>query len=255
MKLFKFSFFALLLALSLPLIFVACDNDDEADPTPTPDPAMVTFNFNYSIGDQALVYGDIYEINGTAVSFDLAHFYVGGIELMPDEGDVLTMKDKYLLVKPGEGPYEIGAVDAGHYDMLKFFVGVGPEENSQSEDDFTNRPADDPLAVQNPSMHWSWASGYRFIRIDGQADTDGDGTPDTPMEFHLGTDPLLINYTFMGHKDLEEGTNEYTMNLDLEKVFTDVDLSTEFSTHTMDNMPLAMKIKDNFATAISMGEE
>ncbi len=40
--------------------------------------------------------------------------------------------------------------------MAMFFVGVDPESNNQSEDDFTSRPADDPLSEQVPSMHWNW---------------------------------------------------------------------------------------------------
>lgn len=239
------------------LFFASCKKDEV---TPTPELADVSLEFEYTVGDEAMVLGEVYEINGTAVQFDLVNFYVGGIGLVNEMGEKVQFENKYLLVKANQNQnqnryqYQLGQVNAGHYDTLQFFVGVGPTENSQTEADFTNRPADDPLAVQNPSMHWSWASGYRFIRIDGLTDVDGDGTPETLMEYHLGTDPFLINLQYGMHKDLDAGANQYRLQLNLAQVLEGVDMKQEYGTHTMDNMMLAQRIRNNFANALQLGQ-
>jgi hypothetical protein len=101
-------------------------------------------------------------------------------------------------------------------------------------------------------MHWNWNSGYRFLRIDGKVDTDGDGTMDETMAFHLGTNNMLQNVSLTAHKDVEKGSNMLHMEFDLAKLFEGVDLSTDFSTHTMNNPELAAAVRDNIPAAISM---
>jgi hypothetical protein len=244
---FKFSTLALLAAFAL--AFSACDNDDE---TPGIQEGTVNMMFEYTVDGAAFDTTQVYDINGTSVQFTIANFYVGGIELMPEEGDAIPVEGKYLLVTPEAGMQEVTTVPAGHYHMVNFFVGVDPAINSQSEDDFTSRDADDPLAIQFPAMHWNWNSGYRFLRIDGKVDTDGDGTMDDTMAFHLGTDNMLQNVSLTAHKDVEDGSNMFHMEFDLAKLFEGVDLSTDFSTHTMNNPELAAAVRDNIPSAISM---
>jgi hypothetical protein len=244
---FKFSTLALLAIFAL--VFTACDNDDEA---PGIQEGTVNMMFEYTIDGAAFDTTQVYEVNGTAVKFSIANFYVGGIELMPEEGDAIAVEDKYLLVTPGTGMQEVVTVPAGHYHMVNFFVGVDPAANSQSEEDFTSRDADDPLAIQFPSMHWSWNSGYRFLRIDGQVDTDGDGEVDELMAFHLGTNPMLQNVSVTAHKDVEDGSNMLHLQFDLAKLFDGIDLSADYTTHTMNNPELAAAVRDNIPAAFSM---
>lgn len=254
MKKIKFPIlFAFMLTAMASLFLSSCSKED--DVTPTPQIADVSFHIDYLVGENPVVLGEVYDINGTAVSFDLISFYVGGIGFTDENGTTTMMDNKYLLINAEETHYEVGQLDAGHYEALQFFVGVDSTTNSQTEDDFTNRPAEDPLAIQNPSMHWSWASGYRFIRIDGKTDTDGDGIPETLIQYHLGTNPLLLQMQYGDtHKDLVVGENEYNLHLNLATVFEGVDMKTETSTHTMDNMMLANRIRNNFANALQIGQ-
>ena len=100
--------------------------------------------------DRRFKLGDTYDINGTAVSFEIVKFYAAGINFHPEEGDHVKFDDLYLLVDPAEGHHEVGELSKGHYTMLNFKVGVLPEENDQTENDFTSRESDDPLSAQNP---------------------------------------------------------------------------------------------------------
>ncbi|MEQ8705533.1 MAG: hypothetical protein RIC19_16520 [Phaeodactylibacter sp.] len=243
----KFSTLALLAAFALS--FTACDNEDD---TPAVQEGTVNMMFEYTIDGAAFDTTQVYDVNGTAVKFSIANFYVGGIELMPEEGDAIPVAGKYLLVTPEAGMQEVTTVPAGHYHMVNFFVGVDPTNNSQSEGDFTSRNADDPLSIQFPAMHWNWNSGYRFLRIDGQVDTDGDGEVDESMAFHLGTANMLQNVSVTAHKDVEDGSNMLHLQFDLAKLFEGIDLSTDYSTHTMNNPELAAAVRDNIAGAFSM---
>lgn len=248
---FKLLFLALIGAT---LFFTACDDDDE----PSIQEGTVNMMFEYKVGDEAFEAGKTYTIGGTAVQIDIANFYVGGITFMPEEGDggaPVSVDGKYLLVTANSGAQEVTTLETGHWHEIEFFIGVGPEENSQSEEDYTTRPADDPLAIQSPPMHWNWNTGYRFVRIDGMVDTDGDGTVETLMELHLGTDPFLTNLSYTIHKDVEEGANMVHFQFDLEKAFEGIDLRTEHETHTGDNLELANKLRDNLASAISKAHE
>ena len=80
-------------------------------------------------------------------------------------------------------------------------------------------------------------------------DTTGDGTVDAVMEYHLGMNSMLRPVSIMAHSDLDKGDNHIHLNFDIAALFTDVDFVNDGSTHTMDNMPLAMKIANNLATS------
>ena len=189
-------------------------------------------------------------MGGTSVQLDIARFYVGGIELQSRSG-VASFEDLYLLIRAEETEYEVGNIDLADYTSLNFFVGVEPEANSQAESDFTTRSSTDPLGVQDPSMHWNWNSGYKFIRIDGQTDTDGDGVMDTPLAFHIGTDGLLSSMEFE-MPALQEGSNTLEFQLNLNRLYEDIDLTVDWDTHTGNNFPLAEQFLANFQNALSL---
>lgn len=245
----KFKIFALALMAAFALTFTACEEEDN---TPGVEEGTLDMMFEYTVDGQPFDTTTVYSINGTAVTFKYANFYVGGIELMPEEGDAIPVEGKYLLVTPDAGMQEVTTVPAGHYHMVKFFVGVDPQTNSQSEDDFTSRDADDPLSIQFPAMHWNWNSGYRFLRVDGQVDTDGDGEVDESMAFHLGTANMLQDVTLTAHKDVEQGSNMLHMEFDLAQLLAGIDLPADHVTHTMNNPELAAAVRDNIPGAIRM---
>ena len=106
--------------------------------------------------------------------------------------------------------------------------------------------------MQTPAMHWNWNAGYRFLRVDGLVDTDGDGTPSDILEIHIGTDNFLTEAAVMLQKDAEDNDqNIIELEFDIANLFTDIDLTTENITHTGDYPDLAIKIKDNIPTSFT----
>ena len=240
----------LLFGMATVLMFSSCNNDDDDDSAAL---AAVDLHFDYVVGDEAFNYGQDYNIGGTAVNFEFAQFYVHGITLKAEDGTETTFDDLYLLVSPEEEHYEVGEVKPGHYHMLSFNIGVAEADNNQTEEDFTQRAADDPLALQSPEpMHWNWNAGYIFVKINGTTDADGDGTPEERLEFHIGTNNMLRALSIESHTDLESGENEYELEFDIAKLFENIDLSTEYSCHTGDAPELAAKFADNIPSSFTV---
>lgn len=192
-------------AFALVFSMGSCKKDEEDTATDTD----LSMHLHYKVGTEDFAYDQVYTIDGVAVKFTLAQFYVSGINIMNDDGEMHSFDDLFLLAKPSQMDYALGTVPASfgdHLHMLNFNVGVDSVTNSQTEADFTSRDANDPLAAQNPGMHWSWNSGYIFVKIEGEVDTDGDGTPDTAANWHIGKNSLLREVSLMAHQDMEDET-------------------------------------------------
>jgi len=144
-------------------------------------------------------------------------------------------------------------LESGDFSAINFGIGVSPDLNGTDPATFEN---DHPLSINN-GMYWSWAAMYRFFVIDGQFDNTGDSQPNEGLAFHIGTDGLYktksLSHSFEINK--EENT-VVTISIDLDKAFNSggdlIDFSTDFDTHTMDNMPLAVRMSETFPQAFSI---
>jgi len=192
-----------------------------------------------------LVAGNTYTINGTQVALDLVQFYVGNITLIDADGNETVAEDVYLLVKPDEEAYAIGNIPAGNYTAIRFDVGIDSATNHADPSQYA---LGDPLGAQSPSMHWGWSFGYIFIRIDGQADSDADGTPDPAgaFEMHAGEDHYLATIELPISLTIGDGQeNIIHMEADWDTFFTGVDMVNDNTMHGSDNEPLANLLLDN----------
>ncbi|WCL81407.1 hypothetical protein PPO43_15635 [Saprospira sp. CCB-QB6] len=237
-------------AFALVFSMGSCKKDEE-----TATDTDLSMHLHYKVGTEDFAYDQVYTIDGVAVKFTLAQFYISGVNIMDDDNNMHSFEDLYILAKPSQMDYALGTIPASfgdHLHMLKFNIGVDSLTNSQTEADFTSRDANDPLAAQNPGMHWSWSSGYIFVKIEGEVDTDGDGTPDTAANWHIGTNNMLREVSLMAHQDMEGEEATIEVEFDLATVLTNTDLANDYSTHTMNNMPLATKVANNMATAFGV---
>lgn len=211
----------------------------------------LSLHFHSFVGDQPFAFNTVYTIDGLAVSFTTAQFYVSGVQVGGD-GSFDTNEDTYLLVTADKSVYEIGEITAGHKHMLMFNVGL---DSIANHSDPTTYAAEHPLAPKNPNMHWSWNSGYIFIRIEGLVDTDANGTPDAEMVLHVGTDAKRTAIALTAHKEVAAEEETIHMEVDFAKLFTGIDLKTDRVTHTGDNPTLASKLVENLPAAFSIEEE
>ncbi len=230
----------LIALLGAVLFFEACDDDDGI--------ATTDLSFSYKIGNQDFNLGEIYDINGVAVSFETANFYVSGISLLNNNGEDTPIDGKTLLITPDDNVQLLDELNRNLFTRIKFDIGVSPEDNDQTEEDFTTRSESDPLSLQSPTMHWNWNAGYKFFRIDGLVDVDGDGTPETAMEYHTGTNNLRQSLD-IAFNDRNDG--QIALELDIAQLFAGLDLTVDYSVHVGDNPTAAMAFTNNLVNAIT----
>jgi len=94
-------------------------------------------------------------------------YYVSQVVLVHDNGLLDTFKGKYLLIDPSKDTATItlGDLTFTNIEAIQFSIGV---DNATNHKDPSLYSANDPLSPKSPSMHWGWASGYRFLAIEGK---------------------------------------------------------------------------------------
>lgn len=256
---FKY-FFAALGAL---VIFSSCEKDDEPqsqEPTVQKAPVVLHYDFKYGSDDFNLDQNYTTD-NGEIIKFTLATYYLSKPAIM-DDADNRTMLDpEYYIVRPDVMMSAMGSIDPGHAHM--FNISIGVDEATNTEDgasgvqptDFSD--ANHPLAPQPEGMYWSWASGYIFVKIEGEVDYDADGTFDNTFKYHLGTNEFRKDRSLMIHQEVAAGdTLALSMKVDYKEFLKGIDLETEFLTMSMgDARPLGIKMMNQFdaATSFSVG--
>lgn len=101
-------------------------------------------------------------------------YYLSEIKLIHDGGQVSNAAIRHLLVTAQEDSiFEMGNLPVTNIEGIAFSIGVDPAHNHL---DPASYPSDDPLAPQNPSMHWGWAGGYRFVCLEGKTSNNGGTT-------------------------------------------------------------------------------
>lgn len=239
-----FKFTLLLIAVST--LFVSC-KQEEINPT-------AYLNLKLTAGTKELVYDSIYTINGKAVSFSIAQMYLSNFSLADDEGNKNDFP-VYIIGKPGIAKVALGELTLSHIHTVDFMIGVDSATNHL---DPTTYPEGHALAIQTPGMHWTWNSGYIFMKLEGKVDNNGDGTPETGFLYHLGLDSYAKTTSVTYHTEIDHHhdaatTVDVCIEADIAKYLTSVDFSTDLMTHTMDNMPLATKITDQTANVYTKG--
>jgi hypothetical protein len=220
-QLIKFST-ALLLTTTV-LFFSSCDSEEGV--------TSLDFHFHPKVGTEDFSFSKSFDINGVVTQFATAQFYVHGIEL-EYENETKSIDD-YLLVKAGQVTYSLGDVEEGKVTGIQFNVGVDSTNNGQTEENFTNRSSDDALSIQSPKMHWNWNMGYIFVKLEGTFDNDGDGTPETAFEYHVGMNSMLRDINLTTSKEVMGEEMELMINVDYAKFFDGIDLKANPMTHGM----------------------
>jgi len=108
------------------------------------------------------------------LQFSRLQYYISEITLVHDGGMETPINFVWILVNAAESTQvDLGDYNIDSLEMIKFHVGVDKNHNHL---DPATYQASHPLAPQFPSMHWGWASGYRFIALEGTAGPNLDQT-------------------------------------------------------------------------------
>lgn len=105
---------------------------------------------------------------GHDFSIDRIDYYLSKLTIIHDGGmETEVSGDLYILAKGNANVAQLlGNLNVTEVEGIKFSVGVDSPTNNEDPSQWA---WGHPLAPQNPSMHWGWAAGYRFVAIEGVA--------------------------------------------------------------------------------------
>jgi len=215
--------------------------------------ADLTLNFQTKINGNALQLNTEYTVGGAKIQANFLGYYITDIKLVKTDDTEKPISGIYL-VKGNETLTIEKTADAGGYKAIKFNVGIADSLTNHGDPSLYN--IGEPLALQSPSMHWSWNSGYIFFRLDGLVDTSANnqhGVTES-LTFHLGrlssvrNVTVNENFTITGTHD-NPGKYAADIILNIEEVFAGIDLKTDRVTMTMNNPALATEVCDNLQEA------
>ncbi|UTW63167.1 T9SS type A sorting domain-containing protein [bacterium SCSIO 12741] len=209
---------------------------------------QVNFEFHHFLGDdpfaidQSATTAANYELN-----FNRLEFYVAEIDLVHDGGQVTRVKDIYLLenVKSRQ-IHNLGSFPVTDLEEVRFYIGVDSVAN---HDDPLKYSIDHPLAPKNPSMHWGWSSGYRFVVMEGKT---GAGLSQI-YEIHALGDANYHQIVIPMDRSAENGTLSIDVAADYLKAFKTVDVSSGKILHSNfgEAIPFLRDFADNVFSAYS----
>lgn len=225
------------------------------DETSTKTEQILNFHIHSMAGSAEINAVDTFTTSiGRNMTFSDFRFYISNIVLIKEDGTEYPISNKVLLAGIEKEEHSLGEVPVGKYKGFKFMLGL---DSATNHSDPSVYPSANPLAMQTPTMHWDWNSGYLFFKVDGRVDTSAVGnlSPNCDFFYHIGKDMLARQITFTESPFEVSGDGEkyIHMNLDFFKVIQNVDVRTEIFTHSMgSNLPLAIKMADNYQLAFSI---
>ncbi|MEC8459288.1 MAG: MbnP family protein [Bacteroidota bacterium] len=180
----------------------------------------------------------------TAIALDLFHFYISELYL----GE--QMLSEVLFVNPCDSLYSnyTLSVDKSE-DAFSFGLGVPSQLNNMDPTAFeTSHPLSSAFA-----MYWTWASKYRFLKVEGRFNDSGDlsnAGSNSALIWHTGTDNLYRIVTF--NEQIQPG-DHLVIKLDLDQLIDSISLQNNAFTHTtVSSYATAELVSDQIVSAFSI---
>ena len=203
-------FKTLLMAITTVAALSSCSKEDNNNDST---PAKVTLQFDHYVGAEKLTLGTdkastkAYTSNGQTLKFSEVKYVITNVVLVKADGT----KVPYHTEDLDKGGFLINQADvaslapvlneipSGDYKGIEFGLGVKKELNNLSlQDKFPNFYKLTGSFKQKEIMHWEWANGYRFVKLEGWYSNptppgkDKDGNPlsaitDGELSIHIGS--------------------------------------------------------------------
>ena len=125
----------------------------------------VTLQLNHMFNGIAPLQGELYQIQGEDFYYERIQYYLSEFVLIHDGGVETSLGDLVFLVDSDHGDtYDLGYHESiTDIEQIRFSIGVPENLNHLDPSAYD---LNHPLAHQNPSMHWGWTAGYRFLCLD-----------------------------------------------------------------------------------------
>lgn len=257
----------ILILAAILLTFSACKKDEPEAPTeenPTNNEAQgggpegtLRLNFIANADGAPFVLNQSFtNIDGYCVKVEKLKFYLSYISVMDMLGNQNVVWDVDLMSWEDNHTSIDIPVDTGSYTGVMFGLGVPSTMNVNQDPSVW--PNSHPLSIfQN--MHWNWSSGYIFTKFEGKADTTAGcvGSFDQSFVFHTGADTLFRTRNFCNapFQIMDGQVTDFNVDIDINQFFYNamdtIDLKVHNSTHTVNDLPLAIRFTDLMRDAFS----
>ena len=225
----------ILMAITTVAALSSCSKkDDNNDSTP----AKVTLQFDHYVGAEKLTLGTdaagakAYTSNGQTLKFSEVEYVITNVVLVKADGS----KVPYHTEDLDKGGFLINQADAaslapvlneipsGDYKGIEFGLGVKKELNNlKLQTQFPNFYRLTGEFKHSGIMHWEWANGYRFVKLEGWysnptppgKDKDGNPLPaitDGELSIHIGS--AFKGTKVKGEDNKVKGIENETLNID-----------------------------------------
>lgn len=246
----------IIISASALLIFAGCRKKEKVEECTTASTdGTCILHLHHMVGAAGFAFNsDFTDDFGNQYQFTRAEWYLRVPGFVEHDNVTETLSNNvYFKVDPSQMMYTWGDVPAGTLHNMRWGVGV---DSTTNHSDPNTYPTGSALANQSPSMHWGWSTGYIFCVLEGLVDVDGSGTYDSGETFalHVGVDTNYRDGANL-HVDTtvpENGSAEIHLDVDYAEFIDGIDLSVDNSSHTMDNMPLAVRVADNFSKVLKL---
>lgn len=205
--------------MSLSVLLFSCDKEEPVDCPPAG--TQVKLRYTGYFAGQTIHPDSIYRnFENFPIKIEKVNFFMSDIQF--NELDTLKLSNPFLYRKNQDESIAsfVHSVDeSGDYSSMSFKIGVSQPTNSS--DPTTYDQGNHFSSYHSGDMHWSWNTGYIFLKIEGTYDTIPGGS-DTPLNFawHIGNDVNLDSVTFNQPLTLNSNQlNILDMRYDISKVF------------------------------------
>jgi hypothetical protein len=231
------------------------------DPIPMPEPIPVP-NGTLRLklvpeweGQPLALYTEYRNYVDQRVNVELLKMYWGEVRLFNEPYEWALRDVVYFNL--GNGPVSVDLVaDSGMYSGFRARLGVPASLNAANPASYA---ASHPLSVNN-GTYWTWATGYRFLMIEGRYDLDPQSTAPLIASYalHPGMEPCYLPMEFVpseGIRIIAGTTTEVIVKVAVDRFFHsptgNIDLATENAAHG-NNLPLAIKLSENAVQSMSV---
>lgn len=207
----------------------------------------LTLAIDHRMQGQVVQAGTTYAMDNGAWYFKprFLKYYLAEITVIHDGGKRTQLKDLYVLVDAlSRDRYPLGSVDVTNVEALEFHVGVDKQRNHL---DPTIYPPEHPLALKNPTMHWGWAAGYRFLAVEGSAGTSAT-VVSADVQVHTVGNELYRKITMPVRAVPTPTGIELQLTAEYSKLFTGLDVAFGLIFHGLGEETIVMS--NNMATRV-----
>ena len=259
----------ILMAITTVAALSSCSKEDNSNLT-----GKVSLQFDHYVGAEKLTLGTdaggakAYTSNGQTLKFSEVKYVITNVVLVKADGT----KVPYHTEDLDKGGFLINQADAaslapvlndipeGDYKGIEFGLGVKKELNNlKLQDKFPNFYRLTGEFKHSGIMHWEWANGYRFVKLEGWysnptppgKDKEGNPLPaitDGELSIHIGS--AFKGTKVIGDDKKVKGIENETLNIDRD-AFRFVSLDFPKTLSVKEGTPAKITIKADFDKLIN----